>query len=168
MTINYISIIIAAAKKAQVSTAIMLALCTHESGLQNVKVHEDGGSPTFGICQIKLNTAKMLGYIGKDEGLMDPKTNAKWASLYLRWQLDRYEGNYCKAVAAYNMGTYDESKKKPGYPKNLKYVKSVQSKLTEESLNELSCDKHLKKEEWYYAENNESGRGVQSTQQKGD
>lgn len=153
MSISYISIIIAAAKKAQVSTAILLALCTHESSLQNVKVHEDGGSPTFGICQVKHETAKMLGYTGKDDGLMDPQTNAKWASLYLKWQLNRYEGSYCKAVSAYNMGSYSESKKKPGYPKNLRYVMSVQSKLTKESLSELSCDNSLKKEEWHYAEN---------------
>lgn len=162
---NYVTIILAAAKTAKVPGAILLAICMHETGLKNVTVAEDGGSPSYGVCQIKQDTAEMLGYTGEPEGLKNVKTNAKWAAKYLRYQFDRYDGDWCKAVAAYNAGKYNESKIKPGYPRNLKYVARVRNKLTKEYQKHLSCDK-INIEEGYvaeYAENNGPGRGVQST-----
>lgn len=131
--------ILLAAKKVGVSGFLLLSICTHESGLKNVLVPHDGGSPTYGICQVKENTAKMLGYRGDAKKLMIPEENAKWAALYLKYQLDRYENDTCKAVAAYNAGKYNESKIKPGYPRNYRYIKKVRKHIPEHFQHELSC-----------------------------
>lgn len=137
---SYVSIILLAAKKAGVSGSLLLAICTHESGLNNVLVPHDGGSPTYGICQVKYDTAKMMGFTGTAEDLMVPKINAKWAATYLKFQKDRYDGDWMKSTAAYNSGTYNESKKVPGCPRNLAYVKFVQKKLEEDLKPKLECD----------------------------
>lgn len=143
---NYVSIILLAAKKAGVSGSLLLAICTHESGLKNVLVPHDGGTPTYGICQVKYDTAKMMGFDGKAKDLMNPEVNAKWAAEYLKFQKDRYDGNWMKSTAAYNSGTYNESKKLPGCPRNLAYVQFVQKKLEEPLQSKLSCD-NVKSEE---------------------
>lgn len=135
----YTTIILAAAKAAKVSGALLLAICTHESNLKNVEVPHDGGSPSYGICQIKFGTAQMLGYEGSAKGLMNPATNAKWAAQYLRYQNERYEGSWCRVTAAYNAGRYNESQILPGYPRNLKYVRKVQAKLEAHLQHKLSC-----------------------------
>lgn len=136
---NIFQIIMSAAKSAKVSGAILFAICSHESGLQNKIVHRDGGSPSYGICQVKLDTAVMFGYQGPAMGLMDPETNAKYAALYLKYQHKRYQ-NWCRAIAAYNAGRYNESRKLPGYPRNLKYVRRVQRKLNNRLQKITSCD----------------------------
>lgn len=126
---DYVSMILVAAKTVKVPGALLLAICMHETGLKNTMVPIDGKSPTFGVCQIKLPTAQMIGYKGTANGLMKPQTNALWAAKYLKWQLNRYTNNWCMAVASYNSGSYNESQVMPGYPRNFKYVLHVQSKL---------------------------------------
>lgn len=137
---TYTAIILAAAAKVKVSGALLLAICTYETNLTNMTVYHDGGSPSYGICQVKYGTAKMLGFKGKAEDLINPKINAKWAARYLKYQVDRYgESDWCKLAAAYNAGTYTESKKVPGKPRNLKYVRRVQKKLEILLQPKLSC-----------------------------
>lgn len=136
---SFLAIILAAAKKAGVSGSLLLAICTHESGLKNVYLHHDGGSPTYGICQIKYDTAKMVGFQGEAKDLMVPSINAQWAAAYLKFQKARYAGDWMKSTAAYNSGTYLESKKVPGCPRNLKYLKHVQKKLDEKLQDRLEC-----------------------------
>lgn len=136
---SYTTMILIAAKKVGVSGALLLAICTHETNLRNVLIPADGQSATYGVCQVKFETAEMLGYSGKPKGLMDPATNAYWAAQYLKYQENRYNDG-CKAVAAYNAGRFNESSKLPGKPRNLKYVLEVQ-KLTDESTQmSISCD----------------------------
>lgn len=137
---TYETVILLAAKKAAVSGALLLAICTHESGLKNIESKQDGGSSSYGICQVKYETAKMIGFTGQAKDLMVPEKNAKWAARYLRYQFDRYEDDWCKVTAAYNSGTYNESKKVPGKPRNLAYVKYVQKKLDEGLQSKLSCN----------------------------
>lgn len=136
---SYEAIILTAAKAAKVSGSLLLAICMHETGLKNASVPFDHGSPTYGVCQIKLDTAKMIGFTGKAPDLMVPGINAKWAAIYLKYQLDRYNGNWCKTVAAYNAGKFTESTISPGYPRNLKYVRKVQQKLAIHLQPKLSC-----------------------------
>lgn len=118
-------IIIAIAKMYGIPGSLLLAICTHESGLKNIISPNDHGSPSYGVCQIKENTAKLLGFTVDIKKLMDPKTNITIAAKYLRKQLDRYDGDWCMATAAYNAGRYNPSKIYPGRPKNLKYVQNV-------------------------------------------
>lgn len=142
----FTAIILAAAKQIGVSGSLLLAICTHESGLDNVLVQHDGGSPSYGICQIKYSTAKMIGFQGKAKDLMVPKINAYWAASYLKYQKSRYDGNWLKSTAAYNSGTYNESKDVPGCPRNLKYIRFVQKKLDDKLQNRLNCDIVKKKD----------------------
>jgi soluble lytic murein transglycosylase-like protein len=137
---NYVHIILKAAKTAKISGVFLLAICTHETKLTNIQVLNDGGSTSYGICQVKYDTAKMLGYDGKPEGLMVPSVNAKWAAEYLKYQYDRYGGVWYRAVAAYNAGQYNESTKINGCPRNLKYVKKVQEKMPIHFREQLTCN----------------------------
>ena len=139
---TYLQIITAAAKAAKVSAVLLYAICAHESNdfMYDYTLY-DAGSPSFGVCQLKKDTALLLGWKGSDEmELRNPYVNTTLAAKYLRYQLDRYNGNYCKAVAAYNAGSFIESQKTPGFPKNLKYVQKVQQRLEKDLKRKLSCD----------------------------
>lgn len=136
---TYSAIILAAAKAAKVSGALLLAICTQESNLTNAMVLHDGGSPSYGVCQLKYETAKMMGFDGKAEKLMDPTVNAKWAARYLAYQQTRYGDSWYKLAAAYNAGTYTESKKARGCPRNLKYVIQVKHNLEEYLHHKMEC-----------------------------
>lgn len=156
---DYVTILLAAAKSAGVPGSLFLAICTHESRLHNIVVPHDGGSASYSLCQIKEGTARGLGYKGiatgplksskkcrgclepkgKPQGLMVPEVGAKYAALYLKEKLDQYDWNLCKSTAAYNSGTYRPSEKLPGKPKNFKYIKSVTLNLDEKNRDFLVC-----------------------------
>lgn len=137
---TYLSVIMVAAKIARISGALLVAICTHETNLTNIVAYHDGHSPSYGLCQVKFETATMIGFKGKAEDLIIPTINAKWAAKYLKHQEKRYNGDWCKMTSAYNAGSYNESKKLPGKPRNLKYVRGVQKKLQKDLRYKLSCD----------------------------
>lgn len=105
---------------------LLPALCYAESK-HNVQARhiDDGGEDSIGVCQLHLSTARWLGYKGDEKGLFNPKVNAYYAAKYLKKQLNRYDGDVFKAVAAYNTGTYYGSKT------NRQYVKKVVTYWTE-------------------------------------
>lgn len=137
---TYETIVLAAAKVAKVSGTILLAICTQESGLQNITTPNDGDSPSIGICQVKYETAKMLGFTGQASGLENPKTNAKWAAEYLKYQYERYGHNWHKTISAYNAGRYQESSVVRGCAKNRKYVDAVRKYLNRQFQDIVRCD----------------------------
>jgi soluble lytic murein transglycosylase-like protein len=140
MNTYLIAIILNAAKAASVPGWLFLAICNHESGLvPSAIVHNDGGSPSIGLCQIKKGTAQSLGFKGTQKDLLNPKTNAKYAALYLKSQLNKY-GSLCKGVAAYNSGTYNEHKIQH-IPRNIKYVHKIQALLDNDKKELLNCRK---------------------------
>lgn len=67
--------------------------------------HDDGGSNSVGICQIKLSTAKWLGFKGNEKKLMIPSINIFYAALYLKKLSYRYKNDWTKVIIAYNMGS---------------------------------------------------------------
>lgn len=158
---DYTSIILAAATKMKVSGTLLLAICSWESGLNNLMVEHDGkeGTPSYGICMVKYETAQMVGYTGDADGLMNPKTNAKYAAKYLAYQVSIYgEEDWCKLVASYNAGSFKQSRRVPGKPVNLPYVRHVQSKLETSLQYKLSCDNNkitIQKESTYEPKVNE-------------
>lgn len=80
------------------------SLCYVESKHKiNAIHHDDGGSDSIGICQIKYSTAKSLGFKGSVKDLYKPQNNIKFAALYLRKQINRYN-NVKRGVIAYNRG----------------------------------------------------------------
>lgn len=103
---------------------MLRALCYVESAHNVNAVHnDDGTSDSLGVCQIKLETAKLLGFKGTKKDLMVPGTNVYYAGKYLHKQLKRYKNNNIKAIAAYNAGTY--KKTDSGIVKNKHYVNKV-------------------------------------------
>lgn len=66
-------------------------------------VEHDGGSPSYGVCQVKLSTARDMGFKGKPEHLMIPEINAYYAGKYLSRNLKKYR-QIERAVIAYNRG----------------------------------------------------------------
>ena len=85
------------------------SVCWVESKHKITAIHKnDGDSDSLGVCQIKLKTAKWLGFKGNSEELMDPENNIKYAGKYLAKQINRYKGNTKKAVIAYNRGNAKE------------------------------------------------------------
>jgi soluble lytic murein transglycosylase-like protein len=89
---------------AGVEPSLISAVCWVESThREEAYVAKDGDSPSYGLCQIKLATARDMGFTGKPSELMNGAVNAYYAAKYLRWQYDRY-GSWEKAVSAYNCG----------------------------------------------------------------
>jgi len=113
-----------AAKATAVPFELLRAICTVESNLNPAAVNQyDGGSPSYGLCQIKQATAELVGYEGEPEDLLNPHTNALYAAKYLKRQILRYNHDWIKAISAYNNG------KACNY--NVKYVNKVLDKLFE-------------------------------------
>jgi soluble lytic murein transglycosylase-like protein len=89
----------------QLPPGLLSSLCYIESRHQvNAIHHDDGRTNSVGICQVKLETAKWLGFKGTEKDLMDPRINIYYAGLYLKKQLMRYNAQTNKAVIAYNYG----------------------------------------------------------------
>jgi soluble lytic murein transglycosylase-like protein len=84
---------------------LLSSICYVESKHDAFAVHhDDGGSDSLGVCEIKYETAKWLGFKGDAPELMNPRQNIYYAGKYLRYQLDRYNWNIPKAVISYNQG----------------------------------------------------------------
>jgi soluble lytic murein transglycosylase-like protein len=84
---------------------LLESLCFIESSHNIKAIHkDDGNGNSVGICQVKLSTAKWLGFTGTEKDLMVPATNIYYAGKYLSKQRTRYSGSIDKAVIAYNIG----------------------------------------------------------------
>ena len=85
---------------------LIKAVAMKESSLRpNIRTPEPDGTTTYGLMQVKYETAEWLGFKGRPEQLLSPKVNVTWGTRYLKYQLKRYNGDIAKSVAAYNMGT---------------------------------------------------------------
>jgi hypothetical protein len=71
---------------------------------------ESGGNPravsrgNYGLMQIRLGTAREMGYGGSAAGLLDPTTNMTYAVRYLAGAYRAAGGNESRAVALYARG----------------------------------------------------------------
>ena len=70
-----------------------------------------GRGGTYGLMQIKLGTARALGYTGTAEGLRDPNTNLTYAVKYLAGAYRAANGNHDQAVRYYASGYYHAAKR---------------------------------------------------------
>jgi soluble lytic murein transglycosylase-like protein len=79
-------------------------------------VRESGYRPSLvsrgniGLMQIKLGTARSLGYTGTAEGLRDPDTNLTWAVKYLAGAFRAANGDHKRAMHYYASGYYAGAK----------------------------------------------------------
>lgn len=84
------------AAKYDLSPALLEAVVWQES-----RWNDDAVSPVGaqGLAQLMPGTARMMGV-----NPQDPSANLEGGARYLRLQLDRFDGNIEKALAAYNAG----------------------------------------------------------------
>jgi soluble lytic murein transglycosylase-like protein len=73
--------------------------------------HLVGRGGTIGLMQIKLATARGLGYTGTAEGLRDPDTNLTYAVRYLAGAYRAANGDHHRAMAYYASGYYYVAKR---------------------------------------------------------
>lgn len=119
MNIGTLMLIMLSTTKAfNLPAGLLAGICKVESNYNvNAMHYDDGNGTSIGVCQIKLSTARQYGYKGSERHLKDPTVNVFYAGKFLRHQLDRYSGDYHKAISAYNAGSYRKF--------NHKYVKKV-------------------------------------------
>ncbi len=88
-----------------------------EALVHRVIVRESGYRPSLvsrgniGLMQIKLGTARGLGYTGTAEGLRDPDTNLTWAVKYLAGAYHAANGDHNRAIHYYASGYYYAAKR---------------------------------------------------------
>jgi soluble lytic murein transglycosylase-like protein len=78
-----------------------------------------GRGGTIGLMQIKLGTARGLGYSGSAEGLRDPATNLTHGIRYLAGAYRTAGGHHGRAVAYYAGGYYYAAKRQRRMPVQL-------------------------------------------------
>src|SRR4051794_22072860 len=92
-----------------------------EALVHRVIVRESGYRPglvsrgNIGLMQIKLGTARGLGYTGTAEGLRDPETNLTWAGKYLAGAYRAASGDHNRAGHLYASGYYHAANRQPPY-----------------------------------------------------
>ena len=98
-----------------------------ESGFNPRAVSPAGAG---GIAQIMPETARQPGF-GitpiSDEARFDPETSMNFGAQYMRAMLDRYDGDYARALAAYNAGPgrVDRAGGVPNIPEPQNYVSRI-------------------------------------------
>lgn len=121
------SIIIASAHLAQVSPAALLSVCSVESNLISKINVQDYGSASYGPCQVKLATARLIDPSTRPVKLwLDASYSSLIAARYLAKQLKRYHGNLHQAILAYNAGTFKGTKTSRT---NREYLKRVLKRM---------------------------------------
>ncbi len=71
-----------------------------------------GSAGEIGLMQVKLSTARGMGYDGPPKGLFDAETNLKYAVKYLRGAWLVSGGNAKRADQLYQTGYYYDAKRK--------------------------------------------------------
>lgn len=98
---QYSHIIDRYAKTYGVPTSLAHAVVRHESNFQpNVR----GRAGEIGLMQIKLSTARGLGYSGSAKGLYEPSTNVQYGMKYLAMAQKLGGGSTCGTILKYNAG----------------------------------------------------------------
>jgi soluble lytic murein transglycosylase-like protein len=101
-----------AARHFKVSPGLLYSICQVESRCTTTINHNDGTkdqkrigiiSKSYGMFQIKLSTAKSLGFTGKSHDLLNPEVNAFYAAKLLNHLYDKYEEDKA-VISAYNAG----------------------------------------------------------------
>lgn len=130
---KYDQLIIDAAKKFDVDAALVSAVIKAESDY-NPKIVSHKGAQ--GLMQLMPATAKRFGVTNA----FDPVQNVHGGTKYLRWLLDKFEGNAEHAVAAYNAGEGNVWKYKgiPPFRETITYVKRIARHFERAKLASLS------------------------------
>ena len=105
---EYDALVTTHAKANGVPEALVHRVIVRESRYQP---HLVGRGGTIGLMQIKLATARGLGYTGDAAGLRDPDTNLAYAVKYLAGAWRAANGDADRAVSYYASGYYAAAKR---------------------------------------------------------
>ena len=105
---QYEALVASHAMANNVPEALVHRVIVRESRYQP---HLVGRGGTIGLMQIKLATARGLGYTGTAEGLRDPNTNLTYAVRYLAGAYRAAHGDADRAVRYYAGGYYYVTKR---------------------------------------------------------
>lgn len=97
----YGTLISSYAKQLGVSEALAHAVVQVES---NYRADATGAAGEIGLMQLKLSTARMMGYAGSAKALYDPETNIRYGMKYLAKAQDLGDGSTCGTILKYNAG----------------------------------------------------------------
>lgn len=125
-----------AASAHNLDVTLLYAICDVESRCKTDAVNRDDAQKakkrlgikehSLGMFQIKLATARALGFKGKRKDLMKPEINSWWAAELLQNLYKRYGHSTSKVISAYNAGKYVIT--------NKRYVNKVLSKYAHYKL----------------------------------
>jgi hypothetical protein len=104
---KYDELIAAHARENLVPEELVHRVIVRESKYQPSLVGRGGA---IGLMQIKLATARGLGYTGTAEGLRDPETNLKYGIRYLAGAYRAAKGDLTRAVHYFAAGYYQVAK----------------------------------------------------------
>lgn len=68
------------------------------------RAHATGAAGEVGLMQLRMATARMVGYKGSRKGLYDPETNIKYGMKYLGQAHKLGGGTTCGTILKYNAG----------------------------------------------------------------
>jgi len=105
---DYEAMVATHARANHVPEALVHRVIVRESKYQPQLVGQGG---TIGLMQIKLATARGLGYTGTAEGLRDPNTNLAYGVKYLAGAYRAADGNHDLAIRYFAAGYYDAAKR---------------------------------------------------------
>jgi soluble lytic murein transglycosylase-like protein len=105
---EYDALVATHARANAVPEALVHRVIVRESRYQPALVGRGG---TIGLMQIKLATARSLGYTGDAAGLRDPNTNLTYAVKYLAGAYRAANGDHNRAIAYYASGYYEAAKR---------------------------------------------------------
>jgi soluble lytic murein transglycosylase-like protein len=115
----YAALIASHAQANGIPVELARAVVRHES---NFNPRVTGRAGEIGLMQIKLQTARGMGYTGSRKALYDPATNIKWGMKYLGQAQRLAGGSQCGTLSRYNGGLYNKHMIKS-------YCRSVVAKL---------------------------------------
>jgi soluble lytic murein transglycosylase-like protein len=105
---QYDALVAAHAQANGVPEALVHRVIVRESKYQPALVGRGG---TIGLMQIKLATARGLGYTGTAEGLRDPETNLTYGVKYLAGAYRAANNEHSRAMHYYASGYYYAAKR---------------------------------------------------------
>ncbi len=123
-----------------------------------------GRGGAIGLMQIKLATARSLGYTGTAEGLRDPETNLKYAVKYLAGAYRAAKGDLNRAVHYYAAGYYQVAKQQR--IEHVQEAKNTVASAPPKPLPQAASDAKAKQPDTEQAENSEPAAAPQ--EQEGD
>jgi soluble lytic murein transglycosylase-like protein len=129
---GYNDIIIEASKTFDVDAALVSAVIKAESDY-NPKIVSHKGAR--GLMQLMPATAKRFGVANS----FDPRENIHGGTRYLRWLLNKFEGNADLAVAAYNAGEGNVMKYDgvPPFRETVNYINRIAKHIRKAIENEV-------------------------------